>query len=90
MLQNKSPVDFRYFFKTFQEEGNHTFMITNFRNKESCFDIKVLVNKWDKLAGMKRTNGVSYPRELYDLKWEIKLINGEKFVEYIDMHKIID
>ena len=90
MLENKKPADFRYFFKTFEEEGNHTIMITNFRNEESCFDVKILVNKWDKLAGMKRTNGVSYPKELYDLKWKIKSSKGEKFVEYIDMHKIID
>jgi len=89
-LENKNPADFRYFFKTFEEEGNNTFMITNFRNEESCFDIKILVNKWDKLAGMKRTNGVSYPQELYDLVWEIKSIQGEKIVEYVDMHKIID
>ena len=89
-LKDKAPTDYRYFFKTFQEEGINTFMITNFRNDESCFDVKVLVDKWDKLAGMKRTNGKSYPRELYDLKWEIKSINGSETVKYIDMHKIID
>ena len=89
-LKNKNPHDFRYFFKTFEEERNNTFMITNFRNDESCFNIKILVNQWDKLAGMKRTNGQSYPKELYDLNWEIKLDNGEDIVEYIDMHKIID
>lgn len=89
-LQHNQPTDFRYFFKTFVEEEEDTFMITNFRNEEDCFDIKMLVNKWDKLAGMKRTNGVSYPNELFDLKWEIKSIQGEKTVEYIDMHSIID
>ncbi|MEL7222565.1 MAG: hypothetical protein AAGJ93_14680, partial [Bacteroidota bacterium] len=44
-LEHKRPADFRYFFKTFTEEGNNTFMVTNFRNEESCFDIKILVNK---------------------------------------------
>ena len=89
-LKDKKPNDFRYFFKTFKEEGNQTFMITNFRNDESCFDIKILVENWDKLAGMKRTNGKAYPKELYDLNWKIKLNNGEEVVQYIDMHRIID
>ena len=85
-LENKTPNDFRYFFKTFEEEGNQIFMITNFRNDESCFDIKILVDRWDKLAGMKRTNRKSYPKELFDLKWKIE----ESTIKYIDMHKIID
>ncbi len=89
-LKNKQPKDYRYFFKTFEEGAYHTFMITNFRNDESCFDIRVLVDKWDKLAGMKRTNGYSYPNELHDLNWEIQSINGENIIKYIDMHKIID
>ena len=55
-LRKKQPNDFRYFFKTFIEEERHTYMITNFRNEVACFDMKILVDKWDKLAGMKRTN----------------------------------
>jgi hypothetical protein len=90
MLQHKKPLDFRYFFKRFESEGNITFMIINFRNSEFCFDVKMLVNKWDKLAGMKRTNGVSYPKELIDLQWKVKSINGVNVVEYMDMRKIID
>ena len=89
-LKNRTPNDFRYFFETFKEQGNKIFMITNFRNENSCFTIKMLVDKWDRLAGMKRTNGNSYPKELYDLKWEITSIDGEEIVRYIDMHKIID
>jgi len=89
-LKSKTPSDFRYYFKTFEEEGNNTFMITNFRNEDSCFDIKILVEKWDKLAGMKRTNGYSYPKELFDLKWELIMNNEKEIVKYIDMHKIID
>ena len=89
-LQNQQPSDYRYFFQTFVEEGNNTYMITNFRNKTACFDIKILVDKWDKLEGMKRTNGVSYPKELYDLKWEIQSINGQSIIRYLEMHDIID
>ena len=89
-IRNAKPKDYRYFFKTFIEEANNSYMITNFRNNESCFNIKMLVAKWDKLAGMKRTNGVSYPNELYDLKWEIRTINGKEEVVYKNMHSIID
>lgn len=89
-LKNKTPEDYRYFFKTFKEEEKFIYMITNFRSNESCFNVKILVDKWDKLAGMKRTNGHSYPIELYDLTWEIKSITGKETVRYIDMHRIID
>lgn len=89
-LKKKSPKDYRYFFETFSEEGKSIYMITNFRNDRECFNIKVLVNKWDKLEGMRKANGESYPSELYDLKWELRTINGQEEVVYIDMHRIID
>jgi len=89
-LQDQKPSDFRYFFKSFEEEGDQTYMITNFRNEESCFDIRLLVDKWDKLAGMKRANGVSYPKELYDLEWEIVETEAGIVASYVDMHRIID
>lgn len=90
VLENKSPEDFRYFFVRFVEEQNKDYMLTNFRNKKSCFDVKMLVDKWDKLGGMKRTDGKSYPEELYDLKWKLTNIDGKQEVVYSDMHKIID
>ncbi len=89
-LKNKKPTDYRYFFKTFQEDESDTYMVTNFRNKESCFDLRIVVDDWGKLAGMRRKNGVSYPEELYDLKWVIESINGRDVMKYIDMHEIID
>ncbi len=90
MLKDRQPKDYRYFFKTFKEEGKFIYMVTNFRNDESCFDVKILVDTWDKLAGMKRTNGYSYPKELYDLNWEIKSTGRKETIRYIDMHRIID
>ncbi|MFK7808145.1 MAG: hypothetical protein AB8F74_10135 [Saprospiraceae bacterium] len=89
-LKSKQPSDFRYFFKTFDEEGEQTFMITSFRNEATCFNVKVLVEQWNKLGGMRRTNGKAYPKELYDLKWEVKEIDGKEVVYYLDMHRIID
>ncbi len=89
-VRNKAPKDYRYFFKTFVEGMNNTYMVTNFRDSESCFNLKILVNKWDKLGGMRRTNGFSYPNELYDLKWEIRIVNNQEEIVYLDMHKIID
>lgn len=89
-IRNKQPKDYRYFFETFLEEKNKTYMITNVRNAESCFNLKILVDKWDKLSGMRRTNGVSYPKELYDLKWEIKTVENQEEIVFVDMHKIID
>lgn len=86
-IKQKEPKEYRYFFKTFLEERDDTYMVVNFRNDEACFNVKMLVDKWDKLAGMRKTNGQSYPKELYDLQWEI---NGNNQIAYLDMQKIID
>ncbi|MCB0628576.1 MAG: hypothetical protein R2824_25680 [Saprospiraceae bacterium] len=90
LIRNQAPKKYRYFFQTFLEEGDQHYMITNFRSEDACFEVKVLVDKWDKLENMRRTNGKSYPEELYGLEWEIKSVNGEEEVVYVDMHKIID
>jgi hypothetical protein len=50
----------------------------------------MLVTQWNKLGGMLRTNGQSYPEELYGLQWEIKRVNGAEEVVYADMRSIID
>ena len=84
-LEGRSTEDYRYFFKTFLEEEK-IYMVVNFRNQHECFDIKMLVEKWDKLTGMRHANGKSYPKELHDLEWSIE--NGE--IIYQDMHPIID
>ena len=84
-LKSKSPEDYRYFFKTFLEEDK-IYMVVNFRNEQECFDVKMLVDKWDKLAGMRWANGKSYPKELHDLEWTVK--NNE--ITYVDMHDIIE
>jgi len=89
-IRDHASTDFRYYFKTFEEEESRTYMITNFRNDSLCFDIKILVDKWDRLEGMRRKNGKAYPKELYNLKWELKNIAGKEEVVYLDMHRIID
>ena len=89
-IKGKTPKVYRYFFEIFVEEGDNTYMITNFRNEEACFSMKILVDKWDKLEGMRQANGEAYPKELYDLEWELKTVNGQEEVVYIDMHRIID
>ena len=87
-IKEKLPKDFRYFFKTFI--NNTDYMVVNFRNEVSCFDIKILVNNWEKLNGMRKVNGKSYPKELYELTWKIKNINNHEEVVYVNMHDIID
>ena len=89
-IRSNTPENFRYYFKTFVEEASNTYMITNFRNDSSCFDIKMLVDKWDRLGGMRKNNGKGYPKELYSLKWKVQTINGKEEVVYSDMHRIID
>ena len=89
-LSAQSPKQFRYFFKTFLEEGEQTYMVVNFRNEAHCFDVKMLVNKWDKLTGMRHAVGKGYPDELHDLEWNVNSIDGKEEVVYVDMHKIID
>lgn len=89
ILQDKKPTDFGYAFETFIE-GDPVYMMTSFRNEEYCFSVKVLVDNWDKLAGMRRTNGYSYPKALVNLQWTIKNINNKAVVVYEDMRRIID
>ena len=88
MLKNQSPKDYRYFFRTFLEE--EPVLVVEFRSDSLCFPVKMRVEQWDKLGGMRRTNGRSYPKELYDLRWTIEPRNGQEVVLYRDMHRIID
>ncbi|MDO1451931.1 hypothetical protein Q0590_37025 [Rhodocytophaga aerolata] len=90
LLKSKESDDFRYFFKTFLQEGEMVYMVVNFRNQQQCFDAKMKVDKWDKLGGMRKTNGLSYPEELYEVKWKIEVIKDKQELVYQDMHAIID
>lgn len=90
LLSKSKPDDFRYFFKTFETTGSDTWLIVNLRNKTSCFDARLLVKQWDKLEGMKRTNGRSYPEELHDLNWTLSEHNGRPEVLYAGMREVID
>jgi len=88
-LEQHTPKDFRYTFITFMQEDGKIIMHTKFISDKGCFTVPVLVDKWDKLEGMLKTNGKSYPKELYDLKWHLEDRNGT-LVVYDDMHRIID
>ena len=90
LLELKNPEDFRYFFKTFLQKEETDFIVVNFRNQEYCFDVIMKVTNWDKLEGMKKTNGSSYPKELHELEWTIEEQNGNRELVYKNMHKIID
>ena len=89
VLAKSSSKDFRYFFETFKGESKD-YMVVNFRNDNYCFYGEVFVTDWSKLAGMRKANGKSYPKELYNLQWKIKSINGKEEIFYVDMHRIID
>lgn len=89
-LEDRTPKEFRYFFKTFLTENQQIYMLTNFRNKNNCFDVKLKVDTLGKLAGMYRVNGKSYPNELYNLKWTKRGTHEQTELIYIDMHDIID
>ncbi len=90
ILTVSEPSDFRYFFETFESSGQDNYLVVNLRNGKHCFDARMLVDRWDKLEGMKRTNGLSYPEELYGLKWKIAERNGRREIIYLDMRDIID
>ena len=90
LVINKTPADYRYIFKTFIDDGPNAYMYVQFIGESGCFTAKMLVNNWDRLEGMKKTNGVSWPSELYDLKWAVEEVNGTEELIYVDMQKIID
>lgn len=85
-----SPTDFRYKFLHFEQRGPRTYMFTEFINDSICVQVPIWVDKWDKLEGMLRTGGEGYPKELYDLKWELIQEEQGATIKYIDMHRIID
>ncbi len=89
VLKITTPNDFRYFFVTFTGDNNEYLMV-NMRNNEYCFDAKILVENWDKLAGMREKKGRSYPEELHNLKWKLEKSGGSENIVYLDMNKIID
>lgn len=82
--------EYRYYFKTFIEEDGMNKILVNFRDKNLCMDVLLSIHNIGKLAGMKRTNGKSYPQELYDMQWKLDESSGKLEVMYIDMHDIID
>lgn len=90
ILRVSKPENFRYFFKSFHEIDNRTFMLVNFRNSANCLDVLLTIDKLGKLTGMKKTNGKSYPNELFDLEWDIETRDGMLEIVYVDMHDIID
>lgn len=89
-LEDKKPSGFRYFFQTFTQEDGKDYMIVNMRNDTYCFDVKIRVKQWGKLEGMKRTNGISYPKELYNLQWKLEQGAGRRELIFQDMHDVID
>lgn len=90
LLKQSKPSDFRYFFKTFETSGADTWLVVNLRSPKHCFDARIRVEHWDKLAGMKKTNGQSYPEELYGLKWKFAEQTGKQQIVYVDMDEIVD
>jgi len=90
ILATAKPEQFRYFRKTFLIENDTDYLVTNFRNEQYCFDVKMRLEDLGKLVGMKHKNGVAYPVELYDLKWSLETRNGKTEIIYLDMHRIID
>ena len=90
ILKVNHPNEYRYYFKTFIEEDGINKILVNFRDKNLCMDVLLSIDSLGKLNGMKRTNGKSYPRELYDLQWELDERFGKLEVMYTDMHDIID
>lgn len=90
LLEDHQPEDFRYFFESFMDEGSQSFMMTSFRNEKICLQAKVLVDKWDKLGGMKARNGKAYPKELVNLKWKIGVVEERPQIIYQEMRRIID
>lgn len=89
-LSDKQPSDFRYLFHTFIHENGKDYMFVNMVNEDYCFYAKLRVLNWDKLKGMRQTNGVSYPKELYGLRWKLKQEKGRVEVVFEDMINMID
>ena len=96
MHESKGYLDARleYLFgsisKTFLIENDTDYLVTNFRNEQYCFDVKMRLEDLGKLVGLKHKNRVAYPVELYDLKWSLEKENGKTEILYLDMHRIID
>jgi hypothetical protein len=89
ILHNDSPEYYRYFFVTFTGDDND-YLVVNMRNDKNCFDAKILVTDWTKLAGMRKVNGKAYPKELHDLTWSLIRTKESWKILYGDMRTIRD
>jgi len=89
ILQYDAPEDYRYFFVTFSGEEKDI-LVVNMRSEKNCFDAKILVTDWSKLSGIRKVNGKSYPKELYNLTWILIQTEGRWQILYTDMDTIID
>ena len=92
-LLRAEPADFRYFFREFRADTNGEWLIVNFRNAEECFDVKLYLPDPDTkvLAGMRRTDGASYPEELRGVRWAVRPVeNYGEAVVFEGMKSVVD
>lgn len=80
-----------YWFDSYVEENNREYIIVNIQDDSLCAKCKILVNKWDKLEGIKRAKGKSYEgAKLMGFTLRIEQdSNGIEFI-YEDLIGIID
>ncbi|MBK7873492.1 MAG: hypothetical protein IPJ74_23920 [Saprospiraceae bacterium] len=90
ILSKSKPKDFRYFFKTFLQENQNTYLLVNLRNADHCFDVKMRISNHEKLKGMQSTNGKGYPNELFNVCWKLQQQKNETEIVFQDMRRIID
>ncbi|QKJ28932.1 hypothetical protein HQ865_03900 [Mucilaginibacter mali] len=85
------PEGFTYTFRGYTKKANAEYM--SVRIKRGSFDNveEVLVNKWNKLDGIRRTKGLGYrAAELKGLKLDLVSTGNEQCFVYEDLDRIVD
>ncbi|MBS2101020.1 hypothetical protein [Carboxylicivirga linearis] len=90
-IKHYGQKNLKYWFDSYIKENGNEYIIINIQNDSLCAKGKVLVRNWNKLEGIKQTQGKGYRgAELKGLVLDIeKDTNGVELI-YSDVKRILD
>ncbi|MDY0282023.1 MAG: hypothetical protein RBR35_15840 [Salinivirgaceae bacterium] len=80
-----------FWFESYIKENEKEYIIVNIQHDSLCAKGKILVNDWNKIEGIRRTNGQSYSgAELQGLTFNVEKDSNKIELVYNDLIRIVD
>jgi hypothetical protein len=80
-----------YWFDSYMKENEKEYIVVNIQNKSLCAKGKILVNDWNKIEGIKRTQGMGYVgAKLKGLTFNVEKDSNQIEFVYKDITRIVD